>query len=255
MTLLSIITVNYNSGDELLKTVKSYIGILDFVESECLIIDGDSNDNSISTILEVHPKIKIFSEQDRGVYDAMNKGISKASGKWLWFINSGDLVLIDPLVLNNILISSADDNLIYSDVVISNNIFIKQEFNTKFLYSRMLNHQNIIYRSDLFGSYDLSYGLSADFAHLLSKYKFVRAIKSPCPFIQYDLNGISSQFSPKIRSKIWLQRSRAFLYSSLPLHSIILGTLISLSVAIIKLLLPNAFSRVQKLKNANKNSN
>ena len=88
--LISIITVNYNDSSGLLKTIKSVIG-QKFSDFEYIIIDGGSVDGSKDVILKHQEHFSHWvSEEDRGIYHAMNKGIKAARGEYLLFLNSGD---------------------------------------------------------------------------------------------------------------------------------------------------------------------
>lgn len=89
--LFTIITVTYNASSTLTPTMES-VRNQTFTDFEHLIIDGSSKDNTlqIAESLSKANKTKIFSEQDYGLYDAMNKGIDKACGDYLIFLNSGD---------------------------------------------------------------------------------------------------------------------------------------------------------------------
>ncbi len=87
---LSIITVNKNNGDGLKKTIESVINQTG-KNFEYIIIDGASTDNSVNVIESYKDKIDYYtSEEDAGIYNAMNKGIKKANGKFCIFLNSGD---------------------------------------------------------------------------------------------------------------------------------------------------------------------
>lgn len=91
--LLSIITINYNNANGLKKTVKSVVNQTLNV-FEYIIVDGSSDDGSVEIIESL--KIEDLSyiiEPDSGIYNAMNKGITKASGEYLLFLNSGDVFL------------------------------------------------------------------------------------------------------------------------------------------------------------------
>ena len=91
MSLISIITINLNNLEGLKKTVHSVFE-QDYPKIEYLIIDGNSTDGSIEFIKSQESKIDYWSaEQDGGIYDAMNKGIVKANGEYLLFLNSGDI--------------------------------------------------------------------------------------------------------------------------------------------------------------------
>lgn len=86
----SIITVNYNNRKGLIKTIESVINQT-YTDYEYIIIDGGSNDGSIEAIKEYSDHITYWvSERDKGVYNAMNKGIAQAKGTYINFMNSGD---------------------------------------------------------------------------------------------------------------------------------------------------------------------
>jgi len=88
---LSIITINLNNAKGLLKTIKSVISQV-FIDFEYIIVDGGSNDESIDIIKQHSNKIALWiSEPDRGIYNAMNKGVRLSCGNMLLFLNSGDV--------------------------------------------------------------------------------------------------------------------------------------------------------------------
>lgn len=90
MPKLSIITINYNDADGLKRTIESVVN-QNSSDFEYIIIDGASTDNSKNIIQTFEAKINAWiSEPDKGVYEAMNKGIKKAKGDYLLFLNSGD---------------------------------------------------------------------------------------------------------------------------------------------------------------------
>ena len=86
----SIITVNYNNKEGLRKTIESVISQT-FRDFEYIVIDGGSSDGSAELLKEYSDKITYWvSEPDKGIYNGMNKGIAKATGDYLNFMNSGD---------------------------------------------------------------------------------------------------------------------------------------------------------------------
>ena len=88
--MLSIITINYNNRDGLRSTLGS-IRQQQLQALEVIVIDGGSDDGSQKVISEYKDTISFsISEKDQGIYDAMNKGIQKAKGNFLLFLNSGD---------------------------------------------------------------------------------------------------------------------------------------------------------------------
>jgi len=127
MPLISIITITFNAGLYLDRTLKSaqlaLAKIEDASEVEYLIIDGGSKDNTLMIADHYAEFIsKIISEPDGGLYDAMNKGMKRASGKYLWFLNAGDEIY-DPDVLHNLL-SNLKTN---ADVYYSDAMFVKDD--------------------------------------------------------------------------------------------------------------------------------
>jgi len=90
MPKLSIITINYNNRDGLERTIRSVVGQT-FKDFEYIVIDGGSTDGSVDVIKKYSDRIDYWvSEPDKGIYNAMNKGVSKATGDFCQFLNSGD---------------------------------------------------------------------------------------------------------------------------------------------------------------------
>lgn len=98
---ISIITINYNNRDGLEKTIQSVVSQTSH-DYEYIIIDGGSTDGSVEVIKKYATKIAYWvSEQDKGIYHAMNKGIDQTHGDYCLFLNSGD-TLHNSDVLNNV---------------------------------------------------------------------------------------------------------------------------------------------------------
>lgn len=98
---LSIITINFNNAKGLQKTIESVV-CQTFTDFEYIVIDGGSTDGSVDIIKQYSDKIAYWiSEQDNGIYNAMNKGIWQAKGEYLNFMNSGDM-LYSPTVLTEV---------------------------------------------------------------------------------------------------------------------------------------------------------
>ena len=87
---LSVITINFNNRDGLRKTIESVVNQT-YNDFEYIIIDGGSTDGSVDVIKEYADRIDYWvSEPDKGIYNAMNKGIDVAKGEYCIFMNSGD---------------------------------------------------------------------------------------------------------------------------------------------------------------------
>lgn len=179
----SVITVTYNCKNTLEKTIQSVMNqAID--DLEYIIIDGGSTDGTID-ILKQHDDDLSFwmSEKDGGIYDAMNKGISFASGEYIAFINSDDWY--EPMALSTVLkyIENKDyPPLLYGKVNKIDNgkivgyIGISEEKDPEELfYGNLYCHQGLFIKKSLFdeiGLYNIKYKILADFdwnlrAHVL----------------------------------------------------------------------------------------
>ena len=86
----TIIVISLNTKKQFLKTINS-IKKKTYRNYEIIIVDGLSNDGTIEEIKKIKKKnVRHIIEKDKGIYDAMNKGIKISNGKWLIFMNSGD---------------------------------------------------------------------------------------------------------------------------------------------------------------------
>ena len=89
-TKVSIITVVYNDVKNIRSTIESYLS-QSYDNKEYIIIDGGSNDGTMDIVNLYRDRIDVVvSEPDKGIYDAMNKGIKRATGNWIGILNSGD---------------------------------------------------------------------------------------------------------------------------------------------------------------------
>ncbi len=114
---LTIITINRNNADGLDKTIQSVIN-QSYKDFEYIVIDGNSTDNSIDIIKKHDSKINFWiSEKDTGIYNAMNKGITKANGNYLLFLNSGDY-LVNKDVLKSVFEQCQSADIIYGNMQI-----------------------------------------------------------------------------------------------------------------------------------------
>jgi glycosyltransferase involved in cell wall biosynthesis len=167
MPQLSIITINYNNLAGLQKTMQSVFSQT-FADYEYIIIDGGSTDGCKEYIEPYADKISYWvSEKDKGIYNAMNKGIAKSEGEYLLFLNSGDYLLHENS-LKTLFAKSFDEDIIYWDVLynISNEkIVYPDKLSFSFFLNGTLNHQSAIIKKELFaklGSYNETSRIVAD---------------------------------------------------------------------------------------------
>lgn len=169
--LLSIITINYNNLEGLRRTYDSVV-CQTWTDYEWIVIDGGSTDESREFLELHHDKFAYWcSEPDNGIYNAMNKGISKASGEYLNFLNSGD-AYHDKNVLSSVFSKDipSDSDVLYGNYfdVYENGHIIPQQLpdilDFAFLMRRPINHQSTFIKRELFSDelYDESYRIIAD---------------------------------------------------------------------------------------------
>lgn len=198
---LSIITINYNNREGLQKTIDSVLSQT-WKDYEWIVIDGGSTDSSREMIEQYQEHFAYWcSEPDRGVYHAMNKGITKAQGKYLSFMNSGD-TFYDKDTLNDVFSKERSSDILYGDCLQVFEHYKKllsypQPMELYTIYGCPLCHQAMIIRTSLLKNrgYDESYKICADYKHLLevtmrgATYEHVGIV-----VCQYDMNGISSNY-------------------------------------------------------------
>ena len=145
---ISIITATYNSGKTVGDTLKSVLAQT-YHDYELLVVDGASKDNTLEVVKKMEPlfegRMRYISEPDKGIYDAMNKGVSRCSGQWVIFMNAGDTFATDD-VLHQVFSNKWDAaDIVYGDVVKDNHV--KAAPAHYLLYHRMLFcHQCVFVR-------------------------------------------------------------------------------------------------------------
>jgi len=191
---ISIIIPTFNSSQTLKECLDSIVG-QDYKNFEVWLIDNVSTDTTPGIIANYelnYSNIHYISEKDKGIYDAMNKGIELARGEWIYFMGSDD-TLINNDVLSSIANQAgiSDAEVIYGNVImrgknqwnVENRIF-DGEYNTEKLIARNICHQAIFYRKSVFdknGRFNLKYVTAADFDFNLrcyanSKFSYVNLI-------------------------------------------------------------------------------
>ena len=173
---ISIITVCYNAVQIIEETILSVINQT-YTNIEYIIIDGGSNDGTVDIINKYNDKISYWvSEPDKGIYDAMNKGIEKATGEWVNFMNAGDS-FCSLSVISELNREGAFDScdLVYGDVIgkykIGNRLL--KAGNLKNITKTMqFSHQSTFAKCSLMKEnlYVLTYRLAADYNFILSLY-------------------------------------------------------------------------------------
>ncbi len=115
---ITIVTVCYNSEKTISKTIESVIGQT-YRDIEYIIIDGASKDRTVEIVNKYREKhnIVLVSEPDTGLYDAMNKAIVIANGKYILFMNSGDIFADEHVVQKMSTYLESEEDIIYGNVI------------------------------------------------------------------------------------------------------------------------------------------
>jgi len=176
-TKVSVITVSLNAADSIETTISSVIQQT-YSNIEYIIIDGGSTDGTEDIIMKYRKHIDVFiSEPDKGIYDAMNKGVKYATGEWVIFMNAGD-TFYDNKVIERVFSkvkNIQEVDLIYGDWCRRYNNFSKivKAGNLENLWKGMVfSHQSLFTRTDLLKTnpFNIHYKIAADFDFIFRMY-------------------------------------------------------------------------------------
>ena len=219
---VSIITVVYNNVAELGVTMDS-IKAQTYPNIEYLIIDGGSTDGTLELIKEREAEVtQWISEPDKGLYDAMNKGQKMATGDFVWFMNSGDLIESPDTLQQVFEIDGLTADIYYGETNLIDEtgkiLGTRSKLTTRklpveltwrsFKYGNVVSHQSLIVRKVVAEPYDLSYPCSADIEWEVSAFKNAKQT--------VNINGIMSRFlvggySSQRQPSCWQERIKIFL--------------------------------------------
>lgn len=158
---VSIISVSFNSIEVAEKTIESILN-LDYENIELIIVDKESNDGTLAIFNKYKDYINILIvEPDLGPYDAMNKGIKRASGEWVWFMNMGDSVFEQKDLLKMIFKQAISKDIL---VLFGNTFVFKKKLTYNKLFNKKvgrnvafgilnLNHQSMLFRRSVFETF------------------------------------------------------------------------------------------------------
>jgi glycosyltransferase involved in cell wall biosynthesis len=202
LPLISVITVTYNAEKYLEKTILSVIQQT-YPHIEYIIMDGKSTDKTLEIADKYQKNIKkIISEPDKGIYDAMNKGIALAQGDYIWFMNAGDEIY-SAETLENIFTKLPLSDVYYGETAFydlqgkylgirseATPLKLPPKLHWKHLgMGLMVCHQAIIVKKEIVPKYDLAHPYSADIDWVIRCLKQAQSITHTHQIIAKYLQG------------------------------------------------------------------
>ena len=222
MKNLSVITIGYNSADVLSRTIESVLGQT-VSPYEYIIIDGASSDGSVKIAESYKDKFskkgvsyKIISEPDKGIYDAMNKGIKASSGDVIGLINSGDTYMPEMIETASKAYENSPYDLFYGDINLvktSGDIIVKHSKPDSFPTSRHWNHPTMMVTKETYNELGLykNTGIHDDFEFFLRARKAGKKIHIENKVLaSFYVGGASNDKSFKKCKKRCMDRYKAY---------------------------------------------
>lgn len=204
---VSIITVSFNSAKTIADTIQSVLS-QDYPDIEYIVIDGGSTDSTVQIIEQHQDRISHWiSEKDRGMYDAMNKGIALATGDVVGILNSDDVYMTTHIVSELMeLLQSKKAQVVFADLILvdqDNPDRVLRYYDSghfhpnKFKYGWMPAHPTVFVRRELYdavGPFATNYQIAADYEMLIRILAIQRAryVYLPKPVVRMRSGGAST---------------------------------------------------------------
>jgi glycosyltransferase involved in cell wall biosynthesis len=240
MPKLSIITITYQAEAYLERTLKSVFDQDCASEIDYVVVDGASKDRTFAIIEANKNQINQFvSEKDRGIYDAMNKGMKLAKGDYILFLNAGDTFASASTLKNILQELNQNPDVLYGEAVFVNNegesIGLRSEATPHrlperltwrdFRFGMLVCHQAFIAKRSIAPLFDLQYKLSSDIDWEIQVLKKSQTIlKSKAAICNYLMGGASVQnLKRSWKERYEVLKSHFGFLANLLNHLIILG--------------------------------
>lgn len=200
---LTVVTIVYNNVRDIERTLLSVLNQT-YSNIEYIVVDGASTDGTLGILKKYESRIsRLLSETDKGIYDAMNKGLALATGDYVVFINSGDEIYAADTA-EKLFATEPDADIYYGETEMYDNSwnslgqrrhrapeYFKWE---DFKYGMSISHQAIYIRTSLTEAYDTHYQLSSDIDWILKAAKKAKKIVNTKMYVaKYLVGGISKK--------------------------------------------------------------
>ena len=193
--LVSVVVATKNSERSIEACIRS--AIEQTVKPEILVIDGQSSDSTLAILGQFRHNIsRIVSEPDSGIYDALNKGVRLASGKFLYILGSDDCLASNDALGE--LLSAGDSDIIFGDVYTKNingKVAVSRSLPlNNFKYRMPFSHQGVLVKRDLLLQHPFGNSPASDYRFLFSMYLSKRHFKGTETIVAYySLGGYSDK--------------------------------------------------------------
>jgi glycosyltransferase involved in cell wall biosynthesis len=229
---LSVITIVYNNVRDIERTMLSVLNQT-YSNIEYIIVDGLSNDGTLQAIEKYKDRVsKFVSEKDKGIYDAMNKGLAIATGDYVIFMNSGD-EFYDNDTVTHVFATAANADIYYGETEMMNDAGenlgqrrhkAPEQFTWRgFKYGMSISHQAIYIRRTLAEPYDSRYQLSADIDWIIRAAKKAKTIVKVNRYVaKYLVGGMSkTKHRQSLQERFNIMRENYGLVSTVFNHFVI----------------------------------
>lgn len=205
---LSLISITYNNLDGLKKTLSVFEKNRFKDQIEIVIIDGGSKDGTFDFLKTQTLTENWISEKDAGIYNAMNKGLLRAHGDYIWFLNSGDYVENEDVLHKVLYALDGKNDAVYGETMMvdsnGKHLGTRSEISTRKLPQKLtwkslrmgmvVSHQSFIVKRNLAVTYDENYKYVSDIDWMISTLKNCKIIKNLHSVIAcFTMDGFSSQ--------------------------------------------------------------
>ena len=253
---VSIITINLNMASGLSKTIQSVVE-QDFADKEYIVIDGGSTDGSLELVHQNASAIQYsLSERDRGIYDAMNKGVRHARGDWILFLNSGDY-FFKPDILTRVFQTPI---ALETDILVGHAVFRFSDGGRRMLraaqlkrlpYYMICSHQAMLVRRTLLEQRPLSIDKQAsDYEYLLKSWCEGRKFQYlDATIAEISAGGVSDRNRFQSLCEHWgFLKDVGLLSFGMRVHLTMLFAAIAISYPLRSILPPQVTSAIRRVK-------
>ena len=207
--LVTVVTVIYNDANDVEAVIKN-IRSQTYPQIEYIVIDGGSTDDTLDILRRHNDEIDYWiSEPDRGIYDAMNKGVNLARGQWINFMNAGDAFYNTETISTVMNTAPADADLVYGHTYYrdGDTLTLIETYDISTLWMSMIfSHQSLFVRTELLRKhpFNLRYAITSDYEFIYHCYVNNRKFHDTRQIVAvHSVDGVSEERIIKRMMERW----------------------------------------------------